>query len=114
MRKLLAVGVLVLALGALSFGHGGAEHVMGTVKAMTENSITVVTKTNQEKTVTFDASTKFMKSGEAVTVKDLKVGDRVVIEVHEVGTAGRLHAAEVRFGKKPTASQTQQSPEHTH
>lgn len=113
MRKLLMISALVLALGALTFAHGGAEHVMGKVKAMTADSITVVTKTNEEKTVNFDAKTMFMKSGQMATAKDLKVGDRVVIEVHEVGTAGRLHAAEVRFGKKP-ANQTQESHEHTH
>ena len=111
MRKLLPIGVLVLALGALSFAHGGAEHVMGKVKAMTTDSITVVTKTNAFKTVGFDASTKFMKSGEAATAKDLKVGDRVVIDVHEMGS--KLHAAEVRFGKKSTATPAQ-THEHTH
>jgi len=111
MRKLKIVVVLVLALGVLSYGHGGAEHVMGTVKSMTDNSITIVTKGNQEKTVSFDAKTKFTKSGEAATIKDLKVGDRVVIEAQEEGTAGRLHAAEVRFGPKP-APESQEHKKH--
>ena len=113
MRKLLTIGVLVLALGALTFAHGGAEHVMGTVKAMTADSITVVTKTNEQKTVNFDAKTMFMKSGQMATAKDLKVGDRVVIEVHEVGTAGRLHAAEVRFGKMAKSSDAE-TRSHSH
>jgi len=112
MRKLLTIGVLMFALGALSFAHGGAEHVMGKVKAMTSDSITVVTKTNAVKTVGFDASTKFMKSGEAATAKDLKVGDRVVIEVHEM--SGKLHAAEVRFGKRSSTSTATESHPHSH
>ena len=112
MRKLLTIGVLMFALGALSFAHGGAEHVMGKVKAMTSDSITVVTKTGAVKTVGFDASTKFIKSGEAATAKDLKVGDRVVIEVHEMGS--KLHAAEVRFGKSSSASAAAESHPHSH
>lgn len=84
---------------------------MGKVKAMTADSITVVTKTNEAKTVNFDAKTMFMKSGQMATAKDLKVGDRVVIDVHEMD--GKLHAAEVRFGKKP-ANQSQKSHKHTH
>lgn len=111
MRKLLTISALVLALGALTYAHGGAEHVMGKVKAMTDNSITVVTKTNEEKTVNVDAKTMFMKSGQMATAKDLKVGDRVVIEVQEMD--GKPHAAEVRFGKKP-ANPTQPSNEHKH
>lgn len=112
MRKLLIIGTLVLALGALTFAHGGAEHVMGKVKTMTDKTITVVTKTNEEKTVAFDKDTMFMKSGQMATAKDLKVGDRVVIDVHNMD--GKLHAAEVRFGKQSTASQTQDSHEHQH
>lgn len=105
MKKLAVASMLILALAAMAHAHGGAEHVMGTVKAMTGDSITVMTTADQEKTVMFDANTKFTKNGEPATAKDLKVGDRVVMEVHAMD--GKLHAEEVRFGKAPAHTHPQ-------
>jgi hypothetical protein len=47
-------------------------------------------------TVTLSAATKFQKSGSPAALKDLKVGDKVVI--HATGPEQKLVAAEVRFG----------------
>lgn len=95
---------LITALAAMAFAHGGGEHIKGTVTAIGENSITLETPANKSKTIGFDAKTKFEKSGAAATVKDLKVGDRVVVDIHEMGE--KLHATVVRFGapkKAPTS-----------
>jgi hypothetical protein len=43
-----------------------------------------------------------VKSGASAGIKDLKVGDRVVIHAKPVGSD--LIAHEVRFGKAPAAS----------
>lgn len=88
--------LLVLSLSVAAFAHGGVEHLKGQVAAVTDTSVTITTTDKESKTVTFDKDTKFMKSGVASTAKELKVGDKVVIDYHEM--KGGLHAAQVRFG----------------
>ena len=55
-------------------------------------------KTTAKKSVTVDVSdkTKFEKSGSPATLKDLKVGDKVV--VHADVSGAKLVANEVHFG----------------
>ena len=72
---------------------------MGKVTAISDNSIAVETGAKEPKTVTvaITAQTQFVKSGTAASVKDLKVGDRVVIHAKENGK--ELVATTVSFGK---------------
>ena len=85
-----------LLLGTLAFAHGGMEHVLGTVTAITDHSLSVKTRDGAVKTVEFDGETKFVKGDAAATVKDIQVGSRVVIHAHKNDNS--LHAAEVRIG----------------
>ena len=82
------------------FSHGACpwkrKHVMGTVTNISDNSITVETTSHKTVTVTLIAATKFQKSGSSAALKDLNVGDKVVI--HATGSEDKLVAAEVRFG----------------
>ena len=72
--------VIALMMGSvLMFAHGGMEHVMGTVAAVSDNSITVNTVQHKQVTVLLDPSTKFTHNDAQVSLKDLKLGDRVVI-----------------------------------
>ena len=83
-------------LGSTVWAHGGQEHLVGVVKAVDASTMTVETK---EKTVTkvlIDNSTKFEKSGSEATLKDLTVGERVVI--HAVKKGADLVAMVVKFG----------------
>lgn len=84
-RKMLSmIAALALMLGsAVAFAHGGMEHVMGTVTALTDSSITVDTMKHTSVTVLIDATTKFTKNDAQASRKDIKVGDRVVIEAKE-------------------------------
>ena len=70
--------------------------------ALTDNSITVQTKTKDRVTVYTMPETKYEKSGAAASMTDLKVGNRVVI--HATKMSEKLMATEVRFG----------APAHTH
>jgi ribosomal protein S1 len=92
---ILLVAMVVLAVGAAS-AHGKEQHVLGTVTAITKSSITVQTKAKDSVTVYTMAETKYEKSGAAASMKDLKVGDRVVIHADEMGD--KLMANEVHFG----------------
>lgn len=69
---------------------------MGTVTSISDTSITVETTSKKTVTVTLRIATKFQKSGSPAALKDLKVGDRVVI--HATGPEDKLVASEVRFG----------------
>jgi Cu/Ag efflux protein CusF len=94
-QVILLVTMVVLASG-IAFAHGKEQHVMGTVTAMTDDSITVQTKAKDPIIVYTMTDTKYEKSGAAASIKDLKVGDRVVI--HAAKMNDKLMATEVRFG----------------
>ena len=76
-----------------------AQNVMGTVKAISADSITVETIDKERKavTVTLLQSTRFIKDGAETSVKDLKVGDRVIINTKPIGD--KLEAVKVVFGQ---------------
>jgi hypothetical protein len=89
-------------LAGLTFAHNGMEHVMGTVKTISANSVTVETAGQDQKTITVAVlpSTKFVKSGADASLKDLKVGDRVMVEA-KGSSSEKLEAVTVMFGKQP-------------
>ena len=108
-------GLAALLAAALSWqapalAHGGSEHLMGTVKAVDDQSLTVDTKNRKEAKVKVDADTKFEKSGQPATAKDLSVGDRVV--VHTRSGKGRQTAVLVKFGPQKTAEAPKQGHQH--
>ena len=96
MKRTVAVVALLFMLSLMALAHGNEKHVMGTVTSISDSSITVETTSNKTVTVSLSASTKFQKRGSTAALKDLKVGDKVVI--HATGSEDRLVATEVRFG----------------
>jgi hypothetical protein len=99
MRRI-AWGMLVFLMFSLvTLGHGTDKHVLGTVTKITDAEITVQAQDGTSQVVKIAPDTSFVKSGASATIKDLKVGDRVVIHAKPVGTD--LIAHEVRFGKPP-------------
>jgi hypothetical protein len=94
-QVILLVSIVALAAGA-ALAHGTALHVMGTVTAMTDDSITVQTKAKEPVTVYTMPDTKYEKSGSVASMKDLKIGARVVI--HAAKMNDELMANEVTFG----------------
>jgi hypothetical protein len=99
---LTAALINALIISTLAFAHGGMEHVLGTVTAVTDHSLTVKTRDGVIKTVEFDGETKFVKGDASATIKDVQVGSRVAIHAHSHDNA--LHAAEVKIGTE-TADQ---------
>ena len=92
------IAVFVFLLGCVSArAHAGMEHVMGTVTAVTENSVTVETVKHTSVTVLLEPATKFLNSSASVSRQDLKVGDRVVIHAKK-NADKKLVAAEVKWG----------------
>ncbi|HSY58663.1 MAG TPA: DUF5666 domain-containing protein [Terriglobales bacterium] len=101
LRRTLAILAFV-SIAAIAFAHGTDKHVLGTVTKITDTEITVESQTKDVQVVKIAPDTSFVKSGASATIKDLKVGDRVVIHAKPVGSD--LIAHEVRFGKMPTAA----------
>jgi hypothetical protein len=96
MYRWILIALAGLVLVPLALAHGNEEHVMGTVTKITASSITVQTTAKQIVEVAVNEKTKFEKSGQAATLHDLTVGDRVVIHAGKSGN--RLTAHTVKFG----------------
>jgi hypothetical protein len=100
LNRILAILAFV-ALATVASAHGTDKHVLGTVTKITDTEITVETQTKEVQVVKITPDTAFVKSGASATLKDLKIGDRVVI--HAKPTGSDLVAHEVRFGKQAPA-----------
>src|SRR6266545_544895 len=69
--------------------HGQPEHVRGTVTAVTDTVITIRTTENQTRTITIDAKTMIMRGSAHVPTKDVKVGERIVVDINEPTSVAR-------------------------
>ena len=70
---------------------------MGTVTAVSGTSITVDTTKHKSVTVKVDSATTFTNKAAKASVKELKVGDRVVIDAKEIADE-KLQAVSVKWG----------------
>jgi hypothetical protein len=105
MRRISSAMLLFSAFSLVSLAalaHGTDKHVLGTVTKITDSEITVQAQDGTLQVVKVAPDTSFVKSGASAGIKDLKVGDRVVIHAKPVGTD--LIAHEVRFGKPPATA----------
>jgi hypothetical protein len=96
MKKVLATLFTLVLMVSSAYAHNGMEHVMGTFASITDNSITVTTTDGKTQTVTATADTKYSKMNAAIALKDIKVGDHVVI--HATKKNDKLIAATVQVG----------------
>lgn len=99
MKRLLRLAltlVLTLTLTIFAYAHGGMEHVMGTVAAISATSITVTTTDGKSQTVLITAETTYAKDDTAIALSDIKVGDAIVI--HAAIRNNALTAATVKIG----------------
>jgi ribosomal protein S1 len=97
MKQLLSVIALVLAISAGALAHNGNDHVRGTVTQVSAQSVTVQLADKTTKTLTISAKTEFESAGKPGHLADVKVGDRVVIDVPEHGSSALL----IKVGTAP-------------
>jgi hypothetical protein len=82
-RFLLSIALLITA-GTAARAHGGFDHVIGTVAAISGNVLTVKTaKGNVD--VKLDDKTEFSKGDAKAQASDLKPGVRVIVDIPEGG-----------------------------
>src|SRR6266702_3418031 len=96
MKKLIATFFTFVLMVGSAYAHNGMEHVMGTVASMTDSSITVTTIDGKTQTAVTTADTKYSKMDAGIALKDIKVGDHVVINATKKD--GKLIAATVQVG----------------
>jgi len=97
------VALLLIAMAAPVFAHGGFEHVKGTVVKVANNVLTVKTdKGNVD--VKLNDKTELTKNGQKAQLADLKAGVRVIVEIPE-GSKEKL-AKIVRIGAATAAKTT--------
>ena len=96
MKSLFAVLLTLGLMASFAYAHNGMEHVMGTVAAMSDTSITVKTMDGKSQAVVLTSHTKYAKMDAAITLKDIKVGDHIVI--HATKKGNELTAVEVKIG----------------
>src|SRR5262245_41088397 len=107
MKRLVTVALGFVFAGTLVFAHGGNDHVRGVVTAVSAQSIAVqTTAPKATKTLTLSPKTIFKIGGKTARLSDLKVGDRVVVDVPE----GKTEALEVQIGTAPQAAKA--APAH--
>lgn len=82
MKHLFSIAILAGVLAVPVFAHGDADHVRGTVTAITAQTIVVkIAGAADPRTLTLDAKTVYLRGGKTMHLADVKVGDRVVIDV---------------------------------
>lgn len=87
--------VLIITLPAIAAAHGKGKHVLGTVAALDEAEIQVLTKEGKTVSIQTVAETKYQNRGKNGEETVPQVGDRVVVDVKEQD--GKLTATEVKF-----------------
>jgi hypothetical protein len=99
MKRIGLLVVALLAIGTATFAHEGHEHVRGVVTEIAAQSLTVQTAPKVVKTLTLSDKTTYKRGGKLAHLGDLKVGDRVVIDVPEHTTQALL----IQIGAATTA-----------
>ncbi len=102
-RKLIFVACAALFTGIL-FAHGNEQHVMGTVTKVSEDSVMVQTTAKVMVEVKILAETKLTRNNASVGLKDVQVGDRVVIHAKRVGNALQADTVQIGVSKSPPHS----------
>ena len=116
MKRLAMILVVAMAAAVPALAHGKPEQVLGTVTTITDKAITVQTTGTKTRTIATNAKTMVMKGAEHLSMKDVKVGDRVVVDVdtaESVAQTIKLGAASAKAAPGKTAPATSAVQPHT-
>lgn len=97
--------------------HGAEAKVMGTISAVDAKKSHVEVKAKDGKTIGFtvDDKTKYLRGTAAASLADLKVGDRVVVEVSGEGDEKIATSIKLSPAKAPASNAKpagEQKPQH--
>lgn len=90
MKRLVILVLSMVVIGTVAFAHERNEHVRGVVTAISAQSISVQTTAKKTTTLTLSDKTTFKQAGKVAHLADIRVGDRVVVDVPEHTTRALL------------------------
>lgn len=93
---------LLITSAMPAFAHGGFDHVIGNVAAVTGDVLTVKTSTGNVD-VKLDAKTGFTRGDQKAQISDLKPGVRVTIDIPEGSKEKIAHAVKLGAGAAAAA-----------
>jgi hypothetical protein len=100
-RFVLSLVTILLFVGLL---HAHGDPIMGTVTAVTSDTLTIKDKDNKPVVIMLEKSTKFLINDKPGKKTDLKTGVRVVIDAH-MDTKMKMYAAEeINIGTAATTA----------
>jgi hypothetical protein len=112
MTRVLGVAAAVILTAAVgASAHGDAVKTTGTVKQINGQSVTIQPTAKSARPLTFIVAewTEIDKAGDVAKLSDLKVGDRIVVEIPK----GKKEAESIKIG--PAAAAPADKPaEHKH
>lgn len=100
MNRIVLLVAIVLLVSPLAWAHGTGVHVIGTLAEITADHLDIRVPNGNMVTVEVNEKTRY-RSKKATTPKP-QVGDRVVIDAAQDGSA--LVAIDVQFAPAPTSS----------
>ena len=113
MKRVLGFVVALALTGAVAaFAHGNAVHVRGIVTQINGQSVTIqpTGKNAKVMTITVADHTEIDKGGKVAALKDLKVGDRVAVEIPK----GKTEAESIKIGGAAPSKPSTAPAEHKH
>ena len=103
-RLVVLCSLTILLSAALLRAHGEATHLMGTVTAVTADTVTIKDRAGKSVVVMLGKTTKYVKDKQAAVIGDLKVGTRVMINVTMDEKMKMYTAGEVQLGVVDTTT----------
>ena len=95
-KRLIACLTTIVLFAGLLLAHG--DPIMGTVTAVTNDTLTITGKDNKPLVIMLEKGTKYLLNEKPAQKSDLKAGVRVVIDAH-MDTKMKMYAAEeVKIG----------------
>ncbi len=81
---ILAISLIIISMSA--FAHGGHVHsFLGTVKAVTADELTIVTRDGKDAKFVLTDKTEYLRDGATAAKQDLVAGLRVAVHVGDDG-----------------------------
>jgi len=104
LKKAITFLLTVSFLTGALLAHGNATHLMGTVTAVSKDTVTIQDKDGKSVVVMLEKTTKYFKTKKPVAVDELKIGTRVVIDAQMNEKMKMYSAEEIQIGAAATAS----------
>src|SRR5437879_11137794 len=104
LKKAITFLLTSLFLAGVLLAHGNATHLMGTVTALGKDTVTIQDKDGKTVVVMLEKTTKYLKTKKPVTLDELKIGSRVVIDAQMNEKMKMYSAEEIQIGAAAAAS----------